>query len=341
MPVTIVDVAKVAKVSVSTASLAIRDNVGPVATNTREHIRTVAKQLGYRPNLRARALRSGMNHVIAIGVPDRVKKIYHDPYFPELIEGAVNATDPHGFSLTFPMIHIDAVGDENGPLSKQRIDGLAVLAPALDDPVMERLASLSLPLVLIGRRYDYPEIPWVDTDNCQATKKMIKMMLERGLRKIAFIHSMSNYQYSLDRIKGYHDALKESGIEPRQEDIYEVETAVSGGFRAIKKILRQKELPHGIFCCHSTIAEGAFWALKQANIEIPQEIAFATFDDPSFASYCIPTITSVVQPVESIGRLAVKLLLDQILGRVSRDDILSMPEKERVIDSKIILRSSI
>src|SRR3989339_56700 len=261
MPITIIEVAKAANVSVSTASLAIRDNAGPVATKTREHIRRVAKKLGYRPNLRGRALRQGINHVIAIGVPDRVRKIYHDPYFSELIEGAIRATDTQEFSLTFPMIHFDTVDDENGPLDKQRIDGLAILAPALDDPVMEKLSNLSLPLVLIGRRHDYPEIPWVDTDNYQVTKKMIKLMIERGIRRIAFIKSTNNYQCSLDRMHGYYDMLKESGIEPKQEDIYEVEISVPGGFRAVKEILKQKELPGGIFCCHSMIAEGAFWAL--------------------------------------------------------------------------------
>jgi DNA-binding LacI/PurR family transcriptional regulator len=138
-------------------------------------------------------------------------------------------------------------------------------------------------------------------------------LLERGHRRIALIHGPPSYPVVRQRMQGYEDALRESGV-PMDPGLFveRRERRYRGGYEAMQRLLQRTPLPTALFCNDDEMAIGAMRAAREAGLRVPEDLAIVGFGDLEAAAYATPPLTTVAQPVAEIARRAVELLFERV-----------------------------
>lgn len=313
--VTIRDVAKAARASVSTISAAL-NNSDYVSTEMRARIEEAIKELKYRPNDLARGLRLRKTHSIAIVVPDLSNNFYVD-----LVRGAKD----YSASANYTML----VGDsrENweeersylDSFHRRRVDGV-VRVPAMNAPKAKVSSILGdVPVVYADR---FP--PWRDAetgrvgiDNAKAAESAMRYLLSLGHRRIGIIVGEASNGTSSERLRGCIAALQSAKIRADRSRIHAGHNDVESGHARTMQLLTGKDRPTAIFCTNNMMALGAFAAIQEIGLRCPEEISLLGFDDFYWATLLRPKMTVVSQPAREMGMIAARMLIDQIEGRPS------------------------
>lgn len=306
-PARLKDVAALAGVSVKTVSNVVND-YPYVRASTRSRVQAALDELGYRPNMAARNLRSHRTGVIALAVPEM-----DAPYFAELAHHVVRCASEHGW-----VVLVDETGQIQDESLREReqeaaagvrrnlIDG-AILSPlALDDADLTEYGSV--PLVLLGERLDSHVADHVVVDNRGAAAALTRHLLETGRRRIAVIGAQPppfGHTARL-RLQGYTDALTAAGL-PVDESLVvpALEWRRHAGAAAMQQLLDRPEPPDAVFCLNDLLALGALHTLAEAGVRVPQEMAVVGFDDIEEARFATPSLTTVAPDKAAIAREAV------------------------------------
>lgn len=305
----IVDIAEKAGFSITTVSRVLngKADVYRISKATQQKIKKTAKELNYIPNEFARNLRTGKSQTIALVVPS-----LKNPFFAEMASVVNSEVRKHKYITLIGDSddNIDNEKTEVSYLSTRNLDGV-IIAPCGNE--LEHLINIQdagTPIICIDRYFESEEISFVTSDNYEGAYKATKYLIEQGHVSIACIQGVTHSVPNMERVRGYRDAMKESGIEPCQV----VGNAFSeqNGYLETKILLQNKEKPTAIFAFSNTIAMGCMRALKEENVNIPNDISLITFDNNPYQDFVEPTLTCVAQPVEDICRIAVKLLFSKI-----------------------------
>ena len=205
------EVARLAGVSRSTVSRVVNGDA-KVSASVRARVQDVVREHGYHPNAAARSLASRRTRILGLLIPRASGAIFSDPFFPVLIQGAVDACNHADHNL---MLLMDT--DEEAPTAEgsrlhrrvlrgRHLDGVAVAASVVDDPVVALLRKERLPFVLIGRHPD-PAVAYVDADNRGGSRAAVAHLVAHGRRRIATIAGPRTIRAGRDRLDGYRDAL--------------------------------------------------------------------------------------------------------------------------------------
>ncbi len=332
MSVTIKDVAKQANVSVATVSRALNGHEN-VAEAVRKRVLAVADELRYSPHHAARSLSSRRTHTIGVVLPD-----LYGEFFSELMRGIDHVARERGLHLLVSSYHGNP--EEQGAALRAmrgRVDGLLVMSPFVGgaDALRDNL-NPGMPAVLMNSNLPGPEHPSVSVDNYGGARAMVRHLAGAGHRRIAFIAGPANNFDACERLRGYRDELAASlpGASPWvvQGDFDE-----ASGHRAGGELLAAATRPDAVFAANDMMALGCLFAIVQAGLQVPRDIAIAGFDDIPLARYVHPPLTTMRVDIAELGGRALRVLL----GAPSRrQDDEAATGREPALVPQLMVRSS-
>lgn len=317
--VTLADVAKRAGVSPALVSIVMRDAPGASA-ESRQRILAVARELGYRPDARARSLASLKAHVIGV-LFGRAGRFHF-----ELIDGLYAAAEERGWDLVLSAL--TSSRDEKRALESLhdfRFDALVMLGPEVADPLL----AGDVPLVVVGWQVDHPDVDIVRTSDEHGMALAVQHLVELGHHRIAHLQGGTGL-IALSRRDAYLKAMRERGLEAGIRVVQCDGEDQLDGQRAARSLLsldRETELPTALVAFNDDIAAAAMSVLGQQGIVVPRDISIVGFDDSALARSPAIELTSVQQRPGEMGRLAVERVIARSNGTPVDDrDIVLEPE---------------
>ena len=321
---TIKDVAKRARVSIASVSRTL-NHADTVAPEIRERVLRAARSLRYTPHAVARSLISRRTQTVGLVLPDM-----HGGYFSELIRGVDGAARARGLHLLVsssrgdPAEVIEALRSMNG-----RVDGLLVMSPHLGGEGLGEALPVGLPTVLMNSRVPADTLAAFVVDDFGGARAMTAHLAGCGYRRIAHIRGQDSHFESGERLRGYQAALASAGGLP--ELVLDGDFSEESGYRAGRELAARHERPEAVFAANDTMAIGCLFALTEAGIRVPDDIALAGFDDIPVARYVSPPLTTVRADIAGMGQRALERLVGVIAAPESEDGTLQTLPVELVI----------
>ena len=324
--VTIRDVAE--RSGFSSATVSIVSNNAPLARyipdTSKARIQRAAAQLGYRPNLFARSLRSRRSHTVGVMVFDMT-----DPYCTLVLRGIENTLYQASFLPILTDVHNDRSRFERylEMMLDRRIEGLVVLANWLfvDINVLADLEkNTHIPTAIVGRELKTDRISSVIVDNNLGARAALEHLYSLGHRKVAFIRGPHELYDTEPRWRGVRALAREHNLEldPRLiVDLPESRDPFSGfedGYKLTEELLHRRRPFTALMAFDDMTAFGAIRALAKAGIRVPGHCSVVGFDDVSPAAIYSPALTTVRQPMEVMGSAAANIVLEAINASVEK-----------------------
>jgi LacI family transcriptional regulator len=316
MAVTLHALAQAAGVSVSTVSRALSNSGHTVNEGTRQRILTLATELGYRPNILARGLRTDKSFTIGIIVDNIVS-----PFTPIIIRGIQD----HLKTKNYFSVIINADWDPEAEteavhqLISRAIDGIIFVESWLHG-ASPPLDLADKPYVFVHRLFAGMSGNCVLVDEQFGARLAVEHLARLGHRRIAFIGGPQGWYASADRLAAYREVLQESGIDFDPALVREGNWEVQSGYPAAKEFLALPQPPTAIFAANDLMALGAIYAIQEANLSVPKDMAVVGYDDREIASIARPTITTVTLPGYEMGYVSAQLLLSRLEGQAEAQE---------------------
>ena len=309
---TLNEVARAAGVSRATASRVFTASPR-VSDEARKAVERAARRLGYVPNRAARSLVTGRSDSVALVIPEPTTHLFGDPFFPRLVRGITELLSAHDLQLVLfaPQSSADEARLARY-LAGGHVDGALLVSLHGDDPLPARLLERGLPVVVGGRPPGDTAVSYVDVDNQAGAFSAVRHLLERGRRRIATISGSLDMSVSQDRLSGYRRALESAGVpwDPALEESGDF--SHEGGIHAMRALLERRPTLDAVFAASDLMAAGALLALREAEREVPQDVAVIGYEDSAIAATTMPPLSSVRQPSEEMGREMARLLVGTI-----------------------------
>lgn len=309
---TLQDVADQAKVSRMTVSRVFSEK-NNVSKETEEKIKTIAKKIGYHPNLIARSLSARNSKTIGIFVP-KTRYLFLDIYITQILSGISDVTQELDYRIMlFPIDYTKQKKDLYLSIARSHlVDGIILLKTKINDKGLEDLKKIDFPFILVNHRSSSKKYNFVDTYNIKGAKLAVEYLYSLGHKKIAFVSGAMDETNAIDRLKGYKKTLKSLGLQYRQEWIISGKFSRETAYEASKELITSKDLPTAIFCSDDYMAIGVMDRIKEAGLSVPKDISIIGFDDIEISSFINPSLTTVRQSIYEIGKRSTELLLDLI-----------------------------
>ncbi|MDE2369544.1 MAG: LacI family DNA-binding transcriptional regulator [Burkholderiales bacterium] len=306
MAVTIKDVARVAGVSVATVSRTLNGHSN-VTEQTRAHVLGVVAELRFVPSSTAQSMITRRTHTIGALLPD-----LHGEYFSELIRGIDLAARARGLHLLVSSSHGDA-SEAAAALRAMngRVDGLLVMSPHVSADFLWGNISGDLPAVLMNTRLADGRHASFAVDNHGGAYAMVRHLVERGHRSIAFIAGPESNFEAQERLAGYRAALADL-LPGSYEQVLQGDFTQESGSRTGSQVIALTQRPTAIFAANDAMAIGCLSALNEAGLQVPRDIALAGFDDIPISRYVSPPLTTVRSRIAELGGLALERLASAI-----------------------------
>jgi len=307
--VTIRDVARKAGVSVATVSRVFNDS-GPVNVETRNRIREVARELRYAPNSAARSLSARRTGTLGVLLPD-----LHGEFFSEVIRGVDLAVQRHGYHLLLSSSHNDRAEVAAAlRVMHGRVDGIILMSPAVDADTLVAELPASLPVVLLNCAVRDERFDSLDIDNAGGARAMTEHLLACGHRRIAVVCGPARNHDANERLRGYREALRAAGVEPREAWELPGDFSEAAGHRSAASLLALDPRPTALFAANDAMAIGAMSALREAGLRVPDDVAVTGFDDVPISRYVTPPLTTVRVAISEFGARAADVLVAALAG---------------------------
>ncbi|MGH2475351.1 MAG: LacI family DNA-binding transcriptional regulator [Candidatus Limnocylindrales bacterium] len=309
---TLDEVARVAGVSRATVSRVV--NGSPkVSVDVRRSVEKAIDRLGYVPNRAARSLVTRRSDSIAVVITEPASRLFNDPFFPRLIRGVSTALSARDLQLILLMPDDDV--DERRTvryLTGGHVDGVILVSLHGDDPLPHQLAARNIPLVVLARPPQGVDVNYVDADNRDGARRATAHLVDGGRTRIATITGPGDMVAGVDRLAGYRDALVDARLAPSDDLIAPGDFTHAGGEAAMEHLLAVRPDLDAVFCASDLMAVGALAVLQAAGRRVPEDVAVVGYDDSPIATTTRPTLTSVRQPIEEMGREMVNLLAENV-----------------------------
>jgi LacI family transcriptional regulator len=330
MSVTIKDVARLAGVSVATVSRVLNASA-PVRADTRARVLQVARELRFAPNGAARTLSRRRAGALGVILPD-----LYGEFFSELLRGIDQEAQRAGHSLLVSSSHHDSRGVAAAVRAMRgRVDGLLVMAPDIRADALDAALPDGLPVVLLNRAAGVAAAS-VMVDNYGGAHSMTRHLLAVGHRRIGFLAGAADNADSDERERGFQDALRESEVAHEPELCVRGDFAEEGGWRGARALLSLAHPPSVIFAANDAMAVGALSALREAGVDVPEQMAVVGFDDIPVARFLHPPLTSVRVGIASLGERGAALLLHALAERSPP----GTPPRSIVLPTELVVRGS-
>ncbi len=332
MPASIEDVAKRAKVSISTVSRVINRRE-LVNVRTRERVEEAIRELRYRPNAFARGLMLRKSGIVGLVLPD-----LHGEFYSEIIRGAnLQAREMDTNLLLSSALPSDDAQRWLAALGQRALlDGLAVMvSDTMASGIGPALAELGLPIVVLDGEIHGVEHDTVVIDQRQGAAAMMRHLLdERGKQRIIFVGGLKTNIDTQARYKAYCGTLREAGHKVDKDDVYYLDYTYESAYRlAVSKVGDWVGPKTCVFAANDEMAAGIIAGAVAKDIAVPEDLGVVGFDDTRVAQLTRPLLTTVRVPMSNMGAAAIELLCQRIAEPERAATTVSLPATLVVRDS--------
>jgi|TARA_B110000967_G_scaffold52036_1_gene53257 LacI family transcriptional regulator len=310
---TLSDIAKLAKVSIKTASRVVRQesNVSP---KTRTAVEAAMKALKYRPSVAPRATVGSRSYVLAL--------IFDNPntsYIVELLRGALEQARKDGYHLLVEPVNLASANvaeDITNLLVQSNLDGMILPPPLCDDPaILQALVSSGKPFARISPSISKEIGLRVEISDYAAAREMTMKLIQLGHTSIGFVTGRQGTATTRRRLDGFLSAMKDANLTVPDNFILEGTYEYRSGLEAGESLLKLAQRPTAIFASNDEMAAGLIAAAHKSGLSVPEELSIAGFDDSVIATVVWPQLTTVRQPIKEMAAAAVNMVTKQCRGK--------------------------
>lgn len=325
------DVANLAKVSFMTVSRVI-NNQPNVKKETRLKVLNAIKELGYYPDATARALNTGKTKNIGVIFPHE-EYIFSHPFFVELSIALEEQLSRKGYHLFLGM---NRKGKEDRDsisfINERKVDGLILIAPLKDDPIVEKLKRASLPYIFLNGRGNENEDRFVDSDNIRGTKLLMQHLFKLGHKRISFVTGNMSEINANDRYNTYINELQKKDIPFDGKLIFKGDWSIESGYSAFNTLVKRNKDISAIVFSNDQMALGGIRAAFEKNIYIPEDISICGYDNTKYANFSVPSLTTIHQPISELAEAAMEMIIAKIEGKKDIENVI-IPAELRIRES--------
>ena len=332
--VTIRDVAKRLHLSITTVSRAL-DGYDDVAEETRERVIRTAREMGYVPSRAARQLRRQRADAIGYILPASGPH-FTDPFFSEFIAGLGDTATAHNLDLLISIAPPDSAAEHHiyaRWVQSRRVDGIVLSRMRLRDWRVKYLTENKFPFVAHGHTRMRVNFPYIEMDSQTAFTQLVRHLVARGHRRIAYIGAPAKFTLQAERFAGYQQGLAEAGIAFDKAMVAEGDLTRTGGYQAAQRLLTLRKRPTAIIGVNDLTAIGAMRAAREAGLVVGRDIAIAGYDGTEDSEHTDPPLTTLKQPIYATAQRLVEMLLKRIAGE-------PVPEPRIILQPELIIRAS-
>ena len=277
-----------------------------VAEETAQRVQTAIEQLQYRPNELARAFRGHRSRCIGLILP-----YLYDPFFANCAHAVTAIAKEHGYSVIITTSNEDPETEyvEAEQMLRWNVEGIVVIPTRSQQSRLTRTLSGKTPVVAFDRPGIDPAFDVVLVQNTAGARRMVEHLIEHGHKHICFMGLSRNVFTINARFLGYRGAVRDAGL---QIDAFFGCESQQGTLHAIEEKLRGQNPPTAFFASNTLATRYVLAALLHLGVKMPNDLAFAGFDDFDLAGLTSPSLTVVRQPTQEVGRVATNLLFDRI-----------------------------
>jgi LacI family transcriptional regulator len=324
---TIRDVSKLAGVSVATVSRVINQK-GYVGKKTEESIRTAMKTLNYLPDNIARSLAGKGSSTVGLVIPDIL-----NPFFPEVARAIEDVASESGYNVILCNT-VSSMEKERRYLDmlvSKRVDGIIIASYTIQPERISDLKRNDIPVVLIDNQFPNQSILSLVSSNRKGAAMAVQHLLAEGCVKIGHIRGPSHVRAAHERCLGYEqECASESWFVPSL--IVQGDFHIEDGRKAMFELFERHPDLDGVFAGNDLMAIGALQALYKLGVKVPEQVKVIGFDGIAL-NMSVPALTTIAQPIYSIGSLAMQFLLQLIRGE-------PVQQKVHELDVRLVIRET-
>lgn len=329
MAVTIAEIAQIAGVSVSTVSRALSNSDYPLKEETRSRILKLAEEMGYMPNLVARSLRTEQTRTIGI-IADNIASTFTHL----MIRGIQDNLKQSRYAsiIINTERHVETEIQALRDLLGRSIDGVLLVESFLQrDGQMPDLAGK--PFVFVHRLFNSGVGNCVMVDERYGTQLALDHLIRLGHRRIAHISGPVSWDAAEERLVTYRETLDKAGLGYDETIVREGDWQLESGYAAAKSLLAMRDRPTAIFAANDAMAIGTIYAIQDAGLRVPEDVALVGYDNLDAAWMIRPNLTTVTMPCYDMGQAAAKFLVNLL-------DDPSLPDEQIKVRGELIIRES-
>jgi LacI family transcriptional regulator len=266
-------------------------------------------RLGYVANQQARSLAGGKTRMIGLLVPG-----LDNGYVGEIARGVDEELARVHYEMVLYTTHRNEAKETSyaGKIARGLADGLLLVVPVITSEYLEALREREFPYILIDQTDPANQSSVVDGTNWQGAYDATQYLIKLGHRRIGFIAGLMTLNSAVERLEGYKAALLDHRIPFDPALVAEGDFLQPAGRSATHQLLDLLQRPTAIFASNDLSAFGAMEAIRDRGLDIPRDISLIGFDDIPQASLVFPQLTTVRQPLDQMGRVAARMLIDEI-----------------------------
>ena len=324
-PTTITDVARAAGVSKAAVSFALNDRPG-LAADTRARILAVARELGWTPSLRGRALSVSRALAVGLVIARTPETLGADPFFGYFISGIETVLSERGYALMLQVVGDEASEHESYRqlAANGRVDGVFLTDMRVGDLRPQLLDGLRLPTVVIGPAPAGGIWSAVNINDQLGITAAVEHLIGLGHRYIAHVSGPTELVHSVSRRDAWERAVTDAGLPPGP--CITSDFSAQGGATATSQLLDLDEPPTAIVYANDLMAIAGMSTAISRGVEVPAQLSVTGFDDAPLSAYIQPPLTTVRTDVAGWGRAAATQLLAVIDRKAGSDIDLPAPE---------------
>lgn len=329
--VTIKDIARYLSISVSTVSRALVNDKN-IRRETKEKVLEAAKMLGYKPNPVATNLKFGHTNTVGVIVPEMVT-----PFASRVVNGIQEVLYANGIKV------IIAESSENPEKEKENlqlmerfmVDGIIISLCSYKRNREEylRLHQAEMPMVFYDRIPYGLDVSQVIVDDYMKAFFLVERLIRSGRKRIVHIQGPDDVYNSIERARGYKDALSKFNIFPDEDMLVKTGLTFEDGKNVAERLVEKNISFDAVFAFTDTLAIGMMNRLRELGKKIPEEIAVASFSGTELSTIVYPKLTTVEPPLLQMGKAAAELILEKIKNP-------SSPNRSVVLNAEIRMRAS-
>lgn len=307
---TIKDIASVLGLTPSAVSKALNDHPR-ISDKTKIAVKQVAQELDYQPNFLSSALRKGKSNLVGVIIP-RV----NSHFFSSVVENIEKVLNLNGYNIIMTQSNELYAKEcqEIDTLLKIQVDG--IIASMANETIAldyyKKIKSKGTALVLFDRGEEELNVDYVGIDDYKSSHLVVDHLVSQNCKRIAHIAGFHHIRIYKERIRGYKEALEKWNLPIKDHWIIESNLRTEDGRRIMQQLLDAPKRPDAVYVAGDIAALGALQVLLENNIKVPEEIALIGFSDEPFTSLTKPSISTVNQHSDQIGKLAAEAFLERM-----------------------------